>query len=117
MTATVEVKEPYLLQEEFENPSPYWEPFLNYWRLNEASGNAVDLWGAADNYSYIMGATGERANMDHPFGNTDLLSTSAMTVMGWIKPSGAIDANTVLAGKYNSDSKGYKFTGGASGVR
>jgi len=33
--AAMEVKEPYLLLEDFESPSPYWEPFLNYWRLNE----------------------------------------------------------------------------------
>ena len=33
-TAAVEVKEPYLLLEDFENPSPYWEPFLNNWRLH-----------------------------------------------------------------------------------
>ncbi len=31
--ATISVKEPYLLQEEFERPSGYWKPFLNYWRL------------------------------------------------------------------------------------
>jgi uncharacterized repeat protein (TIGR01451 family) len=34
-TATVEVREPILLQEEFENPSSHWEEFLNYWRLKE----------------------------------------------------------------------------------
>jgi uncharacterized repeat protein (TIGR01451 family) len=31
--ATVQVVEPVLLDEDWESPSPYWEPFLNYWRL------------------------------------------------------------------------------------
>lgn len=34
--ATVELMKPLSLIEEFENPSPYWEEFLNYWRLNPA---------------------------------------------------------------------------------
>jgi uncharacterized repeat protein (TIGR01451 family) len=33
-TATVEIRLPIFLTEEFENPSPYWEEFLNYWRLH-----------------------------------------------------------------------------------
>jgi hypothetical protein len=32
-TATVRVTVPILLEEDWENPSPHWEPFLNYWRL------------------------------------------------------------------------------------
>jgi uncharacterized repeat protein (TIGR01451 family) len=32
-TAVVEVMEPILLAEDWEDPSPYWTPFLNYWRL------------------------------------------------------------------------------------
>ena len=31
--ATVRVIEPILLEEDWESPSPYWRPFLNYWRL------------------------------------------------------------------------------------
>lgn len=31
--ATVEVIEPILLSEKWENPSSYWQPFDNYWRL------------------------------------------------------------------------------------
>ncbi len=34
-TSLVELLEPVWLVEEFENPSPHWEPFLNYWRLKE----------------------------------------------------------------------------------
>lgn len=34
-TASVEVKEPFLLIEEWTNPSPYWEEYTNYWRNNE----------------------------------------------------------------------------------
>jgi uncharacterized repeat protein (TIGR01451 family) len=33
-SASVEVIEPLLLVEDFQSPSPYWEPFLNYWRLH-----------------------------------------------------------------------------------
>ncbi len=33
--ATVQLITPSLLSEDFEDPSPYWEPFLNYPRLNE----------------------------------------------------------------------------------
>lgn len=33
-TATVKVKEPFLLWEDFESGTDGWEPFLNYWRLN-----------------------------------------------------------------------------------
>jgi uncharacterized repeat protein (TIGR01451 family) len=33
--ATVQLLAPILLSESWESPSPYWEPFLNYWRLNE----------------------------------------------------------------------------------
>jgi len=50
-TATVIVKEPYLLQENFEAGREDWEPFLNYWRLNP------DQWylQAGDGYT---GSTG-----------------------------------------------------------
>ncbi len=33
-TATVKVKDPILLWEDFETGTDGWEPFLNYWRLN-----------------------------------------------------------------------------------
>lgn len=33
--ATVQLLSPTLLSEGWENPSPYWQPFLNYWRLND----------------------------------------------------------------------------------
>jgi uncharacterized repeat protein (TIGR01451 family) len=33
--STVVLEEPFFLIEDFESPSPYWEPFLNYWRLND----------------------------------------------------------------------------------
>lgn len=33
--ATVVVKEPFLLWEDFESGTDGWAPFLNYWRLNE----------------------------------------------------------------------------------
>jgi uncharacterized repeat protein (TIGR01451 family) len=33
-SATVKVKEPYLLWEDFESGTDGWEPFLNYWRLH-----------------------------------------------------------------------------------
>ena len=33
-TATITVKEPYLLWEDFESGMDGWEPFLNYWRLH-----------------------------------------------------------------------------------
>ncbi|MFC2046495.1 hypothetical protein ACFLTC_03125, partial [Chloroflexota bacterium] len=32
--ATVHISEPLYLEEDWEDPSPHWEPFLNYWRLN-----------------------------------------------------------------------------------
>ena len=34
-TSTVTLLEPFFLIEDFENPDPYWEPFTNYWRLND----------------------------------------------------------------------------------
>ncbi len=34
-SATVKLEEPFLLSEDFESPDPYWQPFLNYWRLND----------------------------------------------------------------------------------
>jgi uncharacterized repeat protein (TIGR01451 family) len=34
-TATVNILEPLLMQEDFENPSPYWEKFLNATRLRD----------------------------------------------------------------------------------
>lgn len=33
-SASVEVIEPVLMRENFSNPSSYWQPFLNYWRLH-----------------------------------------------------------------------------------
>jgi uncharacterized repeat protein (TIGR01451 family) len=33
-SASVEVLEPVLLEENFSTPSSHWQPFLNYWRLN-----------------------------------------------------------------------------------
>ena len=54
-TATVDIVEPILLSEEFQNPSAYWQPFLNYWRLNEAQ------WyyrpGVSDDGSTVLGHT------------------------------------------------------------
>ena len=34
VSVAVDILEPNLLLENFTNPSPNWEPFLNYWRLN-----------------------------------------------------------------------------------
>ena len=57
--ATVLVKEPYLLIEDFENPSPYWEEFLNYWRLNEAqwfyAANESDDGSAVLKHTFWLG--------------------------------------------------------------
>jgi hypothetical protein len=50
-----------LLQERFEDPSPYWEPFLNYWRLNHLQWYIA--WGegvsgsAALEHTYWRGGT------------------------------------------------------------
>ena len=57
--ATVQVIDPILLSETWENPSPYWEPFLNYWRLNSLqwhvdSGIGVN-GSAALNHTYWYG--------------------------------------------------------------
>ncbi len=53
--ATIELKEPYLLIEEFENPSPYWEEFLNYWRLNDQQWHYKP--GGGDDGSQALGHT------------------------------------------------------------
>jgi uncharacterized repeat protein (TIGR01451 family) len=57
--ATVQLIEPILLSENWDSPSTYWEPFLNYWRLNWLQWH-VD-WGigvggsAALNHTYWYG--------------------------------------------------------------
>lgn len=55
VTATVQLLEPFLLIEEFENPSPHWEEFLNYWRLNEEQWHYKP--GASDDGSQALGHT------------------------------------------------------------
>jgi len=54
--ATVTVKEPYLLAEDFESGREDWVPFLNYWRLNP------DQWylQAGDGFN---GSTGMNHNL------------------------------------------------------
>jgi uncharacterized repeat protein (TIGR01451 family) len=57
--ATVQLLQPILLNETWESPSPYWEPFLNYWRLNSLqwhvdSGIGVN-GSAALNHTYWYG--------------------------------------------------------------
>ncbi len=51
-TAAVEVIEPTLLVESWEEPSPYWEPFLNYWRLHPEQWYIE--WGAGINGSAAL---------------------------------------------------------------
>jgi uncharacterized repeat protein (TIGR01451 family) len=62
--ATVEVKEPYLLYEDFESGTDGWEPFLNYWRLfpeqwylkqGAGYGGSTGM-----NHTYYLGVTDPR---------------------------------------------------------
>ena len=51
-TATVDVIESTLLVEKWEEPSPYWEPFLNYWRLKPEQWYVE--WGTGINGSATL---------------------------------------------------------------
>jgi uncharacterized repeat protein (TIGR01451 family) len=62
--ASVKVKEPYLLYEDFESGREGWEPFLNYWRLypeqwylknNSGYGGSIGM-----NHTYYYGVTDPR---------------------------------------------------------
>jgi uncharacterized repeat protein (TIGR01451 family) len=58
-SASVKVKEPYLLWEDFESGTDGWEPFLNYWRLNDQQWYLAAGEGWDNSYglmhSYFMG--------------------------------------------------------------
>ena len=55
------LKSSSLLVEEFETPSPYWEEYLNYWRLNEEQWHykphGSDDGAAALAHSYWLGVS------------------------------------------------------------
>jgi uncharacterized repeat protein (TIGR01451 family) len=57
--ATVEVREPFLLWEDFESGTDGWEPFLNYWRLEPEQwylkGNGGYQGSAGIRHTYWLG--------------------------------------------------------------
>jgi uncharacterized repeat protein (TIGR01451 family) len=63
-SATVKVKEPHLLSEDFESGREDWEPFLNYWRLYPEQWYLKDGTGyggsTAMNHTYYFGVTDPR---------------------------------------------------------
>ncbi len=60
-SATVVVREPFLLVEEWSNPSPYWEEYLNYWRLNSQQWHIKPTGGddgaAALGHAFYLGVS------------------------------------------------------------
>jgi uncharacterized repeat protein (TIGR01451 family) len=66
--ATVDISEPVFLEESWETPSPHWEPFTNWWRLNEeqwyrAGGQGVG-GSVALRHTYYLGV-GDPADGAH----------------------------------------------------
>lgn len=60
-SASVVVKEPILLREEWTNPSPHWEEYLNYWRLKPQQWHikptGSDDGSAALAHAYYLGVS------------------------------------------------------------
>ena len=63
-TTTIKVKEPFLLEEDFESGTDGWEPFLNYWRLYPEqwyTKNGAGIGGSTGlNHNFCLGVTDPR---------------------------------------------------------